>query len=115
MPVQLPIDAEDPFYRVGVTLNDTPYLFDVRWNGRDNAWYFDVLDVTEDPIRCGIKIVLGIPLGCRGVDPRFPSGAIFAEDLSGEGRDATIDDLGTRVCLYHYSEEEVLGDVEDLP
>ena len=107
MPVQLPLDSVDPFYRVGITLNDTPYLFDVHWNGRDGAWYFDLLDVTEDPIRCGIKIVLGIPLGFRSTDPRFPPGALYAEDLSGQGTDATIDDLGSRVVVYYYTIAEL--------
>lgn len=107
MPVQLPLDAADPIYRVGVTLNDTPYIFDVHWNGRDGAWYFDLLDSTEDPIRCGIKVVLGIPLGFRCTDPRFPRGVLLAADLSGAGRDATIDDLGYRVIVMHYTLAEL--------
>jgi hypothetical protein len=106
MPVQLPIDAAYPNYRVGITLNDIPYIFDVHWNGRDNAWYFDVLDSTELPIRCGIKIVLGTSLGVRSTDPRYPSGMLVATDTSGEGRDATIDDLGSRVVVLHYTVEE---------
>ena len=107
MPVQLPIDSANPNYRVGVTLNDIPYLFEVRWNARDSAWYLDVLDVSEDPIRTGIKIVLGVALGWRSTDPRFPTGAILAEDLTGEGRDATYDDLGSRVVVYHYTVAEL--------
>jgi hypothetical protein len=107
MPVVLPIDAVDPIYRVGITLNDVPYVFDVRWNGRDNAWYMDILDVNEDPIRRGIKIVLGTYLGCRSTDPRFPRGLLFAEDLSGEGRDAGVDDLGSRVVIFHYTIAEL--------
>lgn len=107
MPVRLPIDSTNPIYRVGVTINDIPYLFDVRWNARDSAWYFDLLDVSENPISLGIKIVLGTALGWRSADPRFPSGGIFAEDLSGAGRDATFDDLGSRVVLYYYTFDEI--------
>jgi hypothetical protein len=114
MPVQLPLDSLDPKYRVGITLNDVPYILDVRWNDRDGAWYFDMLDIDDDPIRMGIKIVLGTALGWRSTDPRFPNGGIFAEDLSGEGRDATIDDLGTRVMVYYYTVAE-LSDPEGLP
>lgn len=107
MPSQLPIDSSDAIYRVGVTINDVPYLFDVHWNARDGAWYLDVLDVSEDRIKCGIKVVLGVALGWRCADPRFPTGAILAEDLSGAGKDATYDDLGSRVVLYHYTVEEL--------
>lgn len=107
MPVAIPLDATDPFYRVGVTLEDIPYILDVRWNGRDGAWYFDLLDVAEDPVRCGIKIVLGAFLGIRSRDPRMFPGTLVAEDTSGESRDATIDDLGTRVVVYYYTAAEL--------
>lgn len=107
MASELPFDCEDPFYRVGITLFDTPYLLDVRWNTRDSAWYFDILDAAEVPIMCGIKIVLGALSLWRCVDPRKPSGMMVAMDLSGKGREATIDDLGTRVIVVHYTVEEL--------
>jgi hypothetical protein len=109
MPSQLPIDASDPQYRVGITLQDTPYIVDVRWNGRDAAWYLDFYDVAELPIRLGIKVVLGAFFLLRCADPRKPGGALLAADLSGEGRDATIDDLGSRVMIYHYTYTELQG------
>ncbi len=107
MPVQLPIDASDPNYRVGISLNDTPYLFDVRWNGRDGAWYFDLYDDSEVPIISGVKLVLGAFILTACTDPRKPSGAIIVADLSGQGRDATIDDLGTRVVVLYYNAVEL--------
>ena len=112
MPVSLPIDASDPNYRVGITLHDTPYILDVRWNGRAGAWYFDMYDVTETAIRLGTKVVLGAFFLLRCTDTRKPSGALFAADLSGEGREATIDDLGSRVLIFHYTMEELQA-VED--
>lgn len=107
MSVQIPLDSATPNYRMGITLDDVPYIFDVRWNERDSSWYFDLLDVNEDPIRLGIKLVLGSPLGWRCTDDRFPKGILMAEDLSHAGREATIDDLGTRVVVYYFSEDEL--------
>lgn len=109
MPSVLPLDATAPNYRVGVTLNDTPYIFDVRWNGKAGAWYLDVLDINDSPIRRGIRLVLGVFLGFRCNDPRFPRGILMMGDLSGKGVDATIDDLGTRVALYHFTVKELLA------
>lgn len=107
MPVQLPFDSEDPFYRVGATLDDITYVFDVYWNGRDAAWYFDILDTSEIPIRSGVKIALGTPLNLRSSDPRRPTGLLTAVDLSGAGKDAGIDDLGARVVVMYFTLAEI--------
>ena len=106
MPRQLPLVPSIPFYRFGTTLSDVPYIFDIRWNGRDEAWYMDILQEDETPIRHGVKIVLGALLGRRSRDPAFPLGVMIAADLSGEGREATFDDLGTRVAVYQYEPGE---------
>lgn len=108
---RLPLDAVAPNYRMSITLDDTPYIFDVRWNGRDGAWYFDLYDIVEAPILVGIKIVLGAVLGVRSKDVRFPTGALYAVDLSGDGRDATIDDLGTRVVVFYNDRAQVEADL----
>lgn len=110
MPVQMPfVPAADsgPFYRVGVVLGDRQYIFDVRWNARDGAWYFDMFAEDESPIVVGVKIVLGALLGGRCVSADFPDGVFIASDLENTGRDATIDDLGTRVAVYFYTTDEL--------
>lgn len=107
MPVILPLVPTIPSYRVGTTLAGVAYILDVYWNGYDEAWYMDVLDEEADKIRVGIKIVLGAYLGRRCVDPRFPRGVMIASDQTGEGREAGLDDLGTRVLVYFYTPEEV--------
>lgn len=107
MPVQLPLVASIPNYRVGITLDGTSFLFDVRWNAREDAWFFDVLTEDETELRTGIKIVLGAALGKRTANPDYPPGLLLASDLSGEQREATFDDLGIRVAVYYYSPEEL--------
>jgi len=105
--LRLPIDASFPNYRVTITLESVPYIFDVRWNQRDLAWYFDISDITEVPIKNGIKIVLGKDLGGPCADPRWPKGFFLAEDLSNQGKDATIDDLGSRVVVDYFTSDEL--------
>ena len=109
MPVQIPFVPSVPSYRMSVVLDNTQYIFDVQWNNRDLAWYFDVLDVNENPIYMGIKVVLGTYLGRRCADPNFPRGVMFANDLSGQGFDAGIDDLGGRVQVWYYLPSEALS------
>ncbi len=108
MPTQIPFISEEFNYSVSTTLLDQTYIFDVHWNGREGAWYFDLSDAEGVIIRAGIKIVLGALLGRRSVDSRFPAGTFIASDLSEEGVDATYTDLGTRVVVFFYSTEEIL-------
>lgn len=107
MPQQLPLRPSIPNYRVGTKLGGVSYVLDVRWNGRADAWYLDVLDEGADPIRVGIKLVLGAALGRRCVDPRFPPGILMASDTSGAGVDATLDDMGDRVQVFYFPPEEL--------
>jgi len=108
MPVELPLIPSVPFYTFGVDLEDLTYLIEMRWNGRDLAWYMSIMEEDETPIRMGIKVVLGTFLGRRSVNPLFPPGLLAAVDLTGQGQDATLDDLGTRVVVYYYTAEEIL-------
>ena len=103
---QLPLVGSLAFQTFGTTLGSTPYVMNWYWNTRDSAWYFDLLDQNESQIVSGVKVVLGIPLARRCIDPRGPDGVLIAGDLSGQGLDATLDDLGTRVVVYFYPAAE---------
>ena len=106
MPQQLPLTSEFPNYRFGTSLDDVQYTIDIRWNGRDAAWYMDVLAEDGTPIRRGIKVVLGGILGRRCIAPGFPDGVLIAADQSRLGRDATVDDLGKRVAVFFVPYED---------
>lgn len=102
----LPLFPGEPNYRVSTSLAGKQYLLDVRWNGRDEAWYLDISTEDGEPLRRGIKVVLGALLGGRAVDDRLPQGVFQAVDLTNSGRDAGLDDLGDRVQIYFYPFED---------
>lgn len=107
MPQQLPLIPTTPNYRVGTALNGTNVVLDIRWNGRDEAWYMDISTEDGTVIRYGIKVVLGAVLGGRVTSASFPRGYMFAADLTGKGQDAGLDDMGDRVQVMFFSPEEV--------
>lgn len=107
MAVIVPFEPSIPNYRFSTTLLSQTYVFDVRWNARDDAWYFDILDSANSPILHGVKIVLGALLGGRCVDPRFPAGRFMACDMTDSGTEAKYDDLGVRVLIYFMSYDEI--------
>lgn len=105
--VALPLRPSNPSYRVGVALSGEQYVFAVRWNARDEAWYLDVLAADGTKLRTGIRVVLGTLLGGRVVLDTFPPGVLQAVDLTNAGREAGLDDLGDRVQIYYYPFEDM--------
>lgn len=119
MPAQIPFQPSIPFANFTVSLSGIQYVIDQAWNPRDQAldangvptsdgaWYFDVSDEQGNPIRVGIKIVLGAILAQKTVDPRWPFGVFIAQDTSGQGKEAGLDDIGTRVVVWFYTAAEI--------
>lgn len=106
--VELPFVPSIGFYRFGTTIEEVPYVFDVRWNDRDKSWRFDVMEIDETMIVAGVRVVLGAYLGKQCNHRLFRRGVIVAVDLSGQRREATYDDLGTRVVLQYIPVLELL-------
>lgn len=105
-----------PSFVFGTTLGEgeeqRQYRFAFHWNARAGedggaGWFMDVLESDDTPIRMGIRVVLGARLGRRVADSRFPPGELIARDLSGAGKEATLDDLGIRVVIDYTSPEEL--------
>lgn len=107
MPLIIPFQQSLPLYDFTTVLDSVSYGFHVRWNGRDGAWFFDLMTIDGAPIAMGIKIVLGCFLGERCTDPNFPAGKMIVGESSGSGLDAGLDDMGSRVNVYYYTAAEV--------
>jgi hypothetical protein len=108
MPRALPLVPSVADYTFGSAIDGVQYGFRVRWNARDAAWYLDVARQDGTPIASGLKIVLGANLGCASTDPFFQKYMLTPVDLSNAGRDATYDDLGTRVVVVVMSVTDAL-------
>lgn len=98
-------------YDFETVIDDTPYVFDVRWNEYDQAWYFDIAEVDGTKIACGLKIVCGTYIGRYSTHALFENGVITAIDTSGGYRDPTFDDLGTRVAVHYYTLRDIVSEV----
>lgn len=88
-------------------LAGTPYIFALRWNSRDTAWYMDVSEIDETTIVIGLKLVLGTYIGRTVTHPLFTEGVFVAVDTTNQHEEATYDDMGTRVELWYYTAAEI--------
>lgn len=113
MPLVIPLRNDLPNFTIDVVLDAVSYNLEFRFNTRDKFWYLTVRDETDDVIAASLKLVIDHPLGARITDPRWPPGALLAQDTSGQRRDPTYDaatkrgDLGDRVILLYFEAAEL--------
>lgn len=107
----LPFIPSEAHYTFDTSILDTPYSFEVRWNARDPAWYFDLSEIDGTPILRGVKIVLGTYLGRTSTHILFQNGVFAVIDTSGGYRDPGFDDLGTRVEVRFYPTADIINEL----
>ncbi len=104
MIIQLPLTS-DTSQTFTILLGAISYDMAVRWNDRSGTWVLDITDSASQTI-----LVQGIPL-VLGTDILSPYGLamgyMVVVDQSGQGLDAGVDDLGSRVNVYWYSADTV--------
>lgn len=100
---ELPVvsDGETKEYRFQVDLDGTTFDALFLYNSRSGFWYMSILDPEGNPIRSGIKIVLGFPLLFRIATDGRPLGEMMAVDNENSGIEAGLEDLGSRVILLY--------------
>jgi hypothetical protein len=111
MPTVIPLVPSDASYRLATNIENENYIFFVRWNSRDAAWYFDLLEQNGTMIARGVKIVLGAPLARSTVHRLFAAGVFVARDTTKSGKEPTLDDLGTRVQLWYLTTAEMVAEI----
>lgn len=99
MPVTIPFLTSETNYRLGCPFDDFSIYFDVRWNSRDAAWYFDLYEADDTVIALNVKVITGIPLGRRSQHEFFETHVMTAVDTTGQGIDPGFDDLNSRVLV----------------
>lgn len=108
----LPFTPSEGNYQFEVSIEDIAYVFDVRWNERDKAWYFDLLEADRTPIAYGLKVTVGSYIGRYSTHALFQRGVIAAIDTSGEYRDPGFDDIGDgqRVEVRYYGVADLIAE-----
>jgi len=89
------------------SLDGVDYQFVFNYNGREDAWYFDLLTVEGNVIRAGVKVVSNWPLLRRCKEETKPGGELMAIDTLSDARDPLLDDLGNRVAFAYVQAEDL--------
>lgn len=107
MPLEIPCDPALTHYQMQIVLGTATYTLEFKLNTREDAWYWDLKDQTEDPIISGMRMVVDWPMGFRTTDPRRPAGVFLATDTTGKQKDPGAGELGGRVKLEFWDASEL--------
>jgi len=91
--LSLPLFDIETSYLMRLDLDDTEFQFLIRYNDRDGFWYLSIFDVDQNSLREGIKLVTGEYVNRFMVRTEDPDGRIGFTDITGEEREASLDDL----------------------
>ena len=99
---------EDPFYTMSTTLDGSDFLFEFRYNQREDAWYFDVALTDGTVLVRGVKVICNKPLLQRFADSRLPKGTLIAWPNTNTRKAPGLLELGEdkRVTLLYFSLSE---------
>lgn len=97
----LPVRSDVPFYDFEIDLEGRTYRFEIRWNGRAEAWFLTIRNSAGDILVAGRKIVLGAGLAGRSRTEGLPPGVLVAVDTTDSDVDPGRYDLGRRVLLVY--------------
>jgi len=105
MIIELPL-SNDASQAFTTQLGSAKYDFQVVYNERSGVWMLSMYDnSTKDPILVSLPLVLGQELFAPY---NLNIGRMLVVDLSNQNSEATYNDLGDRVKVYWFSDDEAL-------
>ena len=108
----LPLVPANPLYEFASPIDGLAYWFRIRWNSREEVWHMDVFEEDKTTvIIAGVAILLGVYLGRASAHTLFMNNIIVARAPKGDKREATFDDMGTRVQVHVFSRDEAAAEI----
>ena len=92
-----------------VSLDGVNYQLVFKYNGREDFWYFDILDTEDNPIRSGIKVVSNWPLLRLMKNEPRPPGELMGIDTRDIALDPHLEEFGVEVVFGYIEEGTDLG------
>ena len=97
----------NPYAVRNYPLDGTIYNILTRWNGREAAWYLDILTQGGSPLITGLKVLPYVSLLRPYADPRLPPSVLMAVNLDGSGERPTRGGLGSETRLYYLDSADI--------
>jgi|GEM_PF-1912149 len=97
----LPFDNLDANFEERIDLEDTTYIFWVRYNTRMARWVLSIKTDDNENIVMGLPLLTGVDLLERFKDERLPQGTLTAINLNSDTDEGERDDLGEGLIVVY--------------
>ena len=97
----IPTSTTLPYYQLEVELDGVVYRLRFKFNERDEAWYLDFLDLEDNFLRAGLRVVNDWTLLRLWQLASAPAGEMIAVSDEQQTTVAQIDELGKSVILTY--------------
>ena len=87
---RIPFAINRIWFTQPITLQGISYVLEFQYNAREQRWFMDVLDVSEQPIVRGIMLCINRNLNGQYGSYVFPAGMFFCRDSTGENKEPTL-------------------------
>ncbi len=99
--LEVPLDSEDPSFKLRTTLEDVQLVLRFDWVIRIARWSMSIFDDSESPILLGVTLNVNNELLERFEIPALPPGKMLLYDTSGRWLECGRNDLGDRCKLFY--------------
>jgi len=104
---RIPTSTTDANYVFTVELDGTEFRLRFKYNERDDAWYFSVLDAEGNILRAGLKVVNEFTLLRLWAQANRPRGELVAVNQGMVTAPPTLNQLGAEVVLTYLDASEI--------
>jgi len=107
--ITLPVSAKSPLVRQRVELEGAEYMLETAWNGRAAVWTMALSDTSEQPIRLGLQLRMGVRLLEGIADARRPAGEMVVVGRVAEPTIDSFENGDARLLYFTAAEVEAAG------
>ena len=108
MPELIPVQDSSYFSEL-VDLDEVTFSLTFRWNGREEAWYFDIDEQDRSGIVRGQKLLPFVNLTERWADARMPAGVLVVNAITPNDRPTRESLFEGSISLIYFTEDEVIN------
>lgn len=100
--------AGDLDYKYNIQLDGVTTILEFHYNARADRWSMHVLDIENNAIRHGVRLVVGLDdlLSRVALDTK-PPGNLKVVDSSGNDYEPTLETLGVQAKLKYVEEDDL--------
>lgn len=107
MSVDIPFFNTFANFSQELTLDGVSYRLDFTYNWRSMQWSMSILDIDQNPLVCGIPLVLNFNLFYQYPGRDLPKGEFYVVDTTDEEEKVTRGNMGPILILTYIPEDEL--------